>query len=69
MLFERTATQSRGSVPVLRTDVSTLSRIYIGAVTATAAVDAGLAACDRPELLAPIDDALALQEPWTFDRF
>lgn len=67
--FERTPAQSRGSVPVLRTDVSTLSRMYIGAVTATAAVNAGLAACDRPELLAPIDHALTLAEPWTFDRF
>lgn len=69
VLFERTATQSRGSVPMLRTDVSTLSRIYIGAITAMAACQAGLADCDRPELLAPIDDALALPEPWTFDRF
>lgn len=69
LLVERTNPRARGSVPILRTDVSTLSRIYVGAITSTAAVDAGLAECDRPELLAPFDTALALPEPWTFDRF
>jgi hypothetical protein len=25
--------------------------------------------CDRPELLPALDAALALEEPWLFDRF
>ncbi|MGH7443600.1 MAG: GNAT family N-acetyltransferase [Longimicrobiales bacterium] len=53
----------------LRLDISTLSRLYIGALSATAGVAAGLIACDRPDLLAPLDGALTLPVPWTFDRF
>lgn len=53
----------------LRLDISALSRIYVGALSPTAAVDAGLVACDRPDMLARLDAALALPEPWTFDRF
>lgn len=53
----------------LRTDVSTLSRIYIGALPTGAAYAADLIECDRPERLAALDAALALPEPWTFDRF
>jgi predicted acetyltransferase len=59
-----------GAAPcTVQLDISTLSRIFIGAQPITAAVDAGLAACDRPELLQSADRALALPEPWTFDRF
>lgn len=53
----------------LRLDIGTLSRLYIGALSASAGVSAGLIACDRPDLLASLDTALALPEPWTFDRF
>jgi predicted acetyltransferase len=50
-------------------DISTLSRIFTGAQSITAAVTAGDATCDRVDLLPPADRALALPEPWTFDRF
>lgn len=53
----------------LRLGIATLSRIYIGAVAPTAAAAAGLLECDRPEMLPALDAALALQEPWLFDRF
>jgi hypothetical protein len=49
--------------------IEPLSRIYIGALTPSAAVLAGLATVDRPELLAWLDALLALPKPWTFDRF
>jgi predicted acetyltransferase len=58
-----------GSQINLRLDVSTLSRLFIGALPATAAHASGLLECDRPELLPTLDAALALPEPWTFDRF
>ncbi|MEX1184941.1 MAG: GNAT family N-acetyltransferase [Gemmatimonadota bacterium] len=50
-------------------DISTLSRLYIGSLPATAAHDAGLLACERAELLPRLDAALALPQAWTFDRF
>ena len=53
----------------LALDISTLSRIYIGALTPTQAVAAGLMTCDRTDLLPKLDALLALPEPWTFDRF
>jgi predicted acetyltransferase len=53
----------------VRLDVSTLSRMFAGSLPATAALAAGLLECDRPELLQPLYTALALPEPWTFDRF
>jgi predicted N-acetyltransferase YhbS len=53
----------------LRLDVSTLSRIHIASLSPTAALTAGLIECDRPERLPALDAALALPEPWTFDRF
>ena len=53
----------------IRLNVSTLSRLYAGALPATAAIAAGLAECDRPEALPGLDAALKLPEPWTFDRF
>jgi predicted acetyltransferase len=53
----------------LRLDVSTLSRLFIGSASPTSAFEAGLLACDHPHLLPQLDAALALPEPWTFDRF
>jgi predicted acetyltransferase len=53
----------------LRLDVSALSRLYCAALTPSAALDAGLLACDRPAALPALDAALVLPEPWTFDRF
>lgn len=54
---------------VLRLGISALSRLFIGALSPTAGVDAGLIECDRPDVLTRLDAALALPEPWTFDRF
>lgn len=66
----RVAIMRSGTVAcTLRLDVSTLSRLYIGALAPTAAFTAGLLECDRPELLPRLDAALLLPEPWTFDRF
>lgn len=53
----------------LRLDVGTLSRLFVGALSPTAALDAGLLVADRPERLRELDRALHLPEPWTFDRF
>lgn len=60
---------TRGAVAELRLGIGALSRLYIGALSPTAGVDAGIIECDRPELLPRLDAALALPEPWTFDRF
>ena len=53
----------------LRLDIATLSRLFIGAVPPTAALEAGLLECDRPDRLPLLDAALVLPEPWTYDRF
>jgi predicted acetyltransferase len=53
----------------LRTRVSVLSRIFIGATTATAAVAQGAATADRPERLGALDAALRVPAPWTFEQF
>jgi predicted acetyltransferase len=58
-----------GAELTIHLDVATLSRIHIGALPATAALEAGLLECDRPDRLAALDSALALPQPWTFDRF
>jgi predicted acetyltransferase len=58
-----------GTDVTLRLNISTLSRLYIGALSPLAALEAGLLECDRPDALQPIGAALALPEPWTFDRF
>jgi predicted acetyltransferase len=52
----------------LRLDISTLSRLYIGSLTATAALAAGLLEAGG-SALCEVDEALALPEAWTFDRF
>jgi predicted acetyltransferase len=67
---ERVHVAREGSADLtIRTDVSTLSRIYIGSLSPGAALETGLLECDRPDRLSAIDAALALPEPWTFDRF
>jgi len=53
----------------LRLPVSTLSRIFVGALQPSVAVAAGLAEADRTDHLPAIDAALRLPRPWTFDRF
>jgi predicted acetyltransferase len=66
----RIAVARTGSAPAtLRLDIATLSRLYIGALSPSAGVAAGLIECDRPDVLVTLDAALALPEPWTFDRF
>lgn len=58
-----------GADVTLRLDMATLSRFYIGALKPTVAYEVGLLECDRPEKLPALDVALALPEPWMFDRF
>lgn len=54
----------------LRLGISTLSRLFIGALSPSNALAAGLATSDGPpERLAELERALRLPEPWTFDRF
>jgi predicted acetyltransferase len=53
----------------LRMDISTLSRIFVGALSPTQALRAGLLECDHTALLSVLDTALAMPEPWLFDRF
>jgi predicted acetyltransferase len=53
----------------LRLPVDVLSRLFIGALTPSAAAEVGLVECDRPERLTALDAALRLPRPWTFDRF
>jgi predicted acetyltransferase len=67
---ERVHVSRDGSADLtVRTDISTLSRIYAGSLSPSAALQADLVECDRPERLVALDAALALPEPWTFDRF
>lgn len=53
----------------VRTNISTLSRLFVGAISASQAKEAELLETDRPERLAQLDEALRLPEPWMFDRF
>jgi predicted acetyltransferase len=53
----------------LRLDIATLSRLFIASLAPSAALEAGLLECDRPDRLALLDAALTLPEPWTYDRF
>lgn len=62
----------RGAGPAdlsLRLGVDALSRLFVSALSPSAALEAGLLAADRPERLPALDRALHLPEPWTFDRF
>jgi predicted acetyltransferase len=68
-LVERGA-PSAGAELKLTLGIETLSRLFIGALPPSAAVRAGLAAvAGGAERLPDLDLALALPEPWTFDRF
>jgi predicted acetyltransferase len=53
----------------LTLDVSVLSSLFVSGCSPSAAVAAGLAGVDRPEILSRLDAALRLPSPWTFDRF
>jgi predicted acetyltransferase len=53
----------------MQADIETLSRIYIGAISPSVAVSAGLATVDRAELLPNLDLLVRVPRPWTFDRF
>ena len=53
----------------LSTTVSTLSRLFIGALPLAAAVEGDLAVARGSLPLADLDRALRLPRPWTFDRF
>lgn len=50
-------------------DIAVLSRLFIGALSARAAVDAGLLGCESAALISRLDFMLTVPEPWTFDRF
>jgi predicted acetyltransferase len=63
------AAGAAGADITLRLDIATLSRLFIGSLSARAALQAGLLACDRSAALPQLDRALSLPEPWTFDRF
>jgi predicted acetyltransferase len=65
----RVAIDQKAAQANIRLNVSTLSRLYIGSLSPRAALAAGLLECDRPEVLDPLGQLLALPEPWTFDRF
>lgn len=49
--------------------ISTLSRIYIGAIAPWQAVAGGWATIDHPDVLPLLDVAFHLPRPWMFDRF
>jgi predicted acetyltransferase len=53
----------------ISTDVETLSRIYVGAISPGQAVGAERATIDRREALPALNTALRVPRPWTFDRF
>jgi predicted acetyltransferase len=49
--------------------IEALSRLFIGALSPTAALLAGAARVDRPELIPRLEYLLRVPRPWTFDRF
>jgi predicted acetyltransferase len=53
----------------VRTDVETLSRIFIGAISPGQAVGAERATIDRSDMLPALNTSLRVPRPWTFDRF
>lgn len=66
----RVGRASAGTVDAtLSLGIDTLSRIFVGALRPSEAVDAGVAVIDRPTELPALDQALALPRPWTFDAF
>ena len=72
MLADGAATASRGSNNAdltLSLGIDTLSRLYIGSLTAASAVNAGLAGLEGSGDVNRLDDLLRLPRPWTFERF
>jgi predicted acetyltransferase len=66
----RISRASRGPADLtLEVGIETLSRIFIGAVTPSAAVVSGAARADRPDRLVELDLLLRIPRPWMFDRF
>lgn len=53
----------------MRLNISALTRLFMGALPATAAAEAGLLVADRGAALELLDKALRLPTSWTFDRF
>lgn len=51
------------------TDISTLSRVFIGDLRHSAAVASGVAAVEPEGAVGDLDAAFELPRPWTFDRF
>lgn len=49
--------------------VTTLSRLYVGALRPSEALDAGLLTLDHAESLAALERAFRVPRPWTFDPF
>lgn len=64
---ERASTGRADAHLALRVD--TLSRIFIGALAPSVAVEADRMRIDDPAVLPELDRALRLPRPWTFDRF
>lgn len=66
----RPAESDAGADLAMRIDIETLSRIFIGSLTPSAAVRAGLLTVTRgDDRVLDLDRALALPRCWTFDRF
>jgi predicted acetyltransferase len=54
---------------VLEVGIEALSRIFIGALTPSAALSAHVARLHRPDLAERLDALLRVPRPWMFDRF
>jgi predicted acetyltransferase len=54
---------------VMALSVTTLSRLFVGALRPSEALDAGLLALERPEALFALERAFHMPRPWTFDPF
>jgi predicted acetyltransferase len=67
--LERTGNDSAAEIAI-RLDIEALARLYIGALTPSAALRSGRLIVERGvDRLPELDRALALPQPWTFDRF
>lgn len=61
--------EAEGADLVMKTNIQNLSRIFIGAISPSAAVDAGLITVDRTDRLPDLDQRLRIPRPWMYDRF
>jgi predicted acetyltransferase len=67
--LERAGNDSAAEIAI-RLDIEALARLYIGALTPSAALRSGRLIVERGvDRLPELDRALALPRPWTFDRF